>query len=268
MRHRRNASRRALTRPMAETRLHNRWRLGDRGAIYEFNVKLSVRIAGLKASDRQMEHDTEVAVEEFTRALKKRYPWVGRVYLTGRSGGWLAVEDAKGGASELEVKLIAEDVEEAREQFENDLIESYGHKRGFPREEHSRNAGRGTRGTQQRLPGPGFVDPKLKKAYEFFRGQQAPGIVGQSAKGAMDLARAEKYADDHGWEAVWEDDPEEYELGDAETERPFEVLTCVIKDENGHVLGSLGSIGMSGNARQDRDYRRVVEAELALEAMP
>ena len=109
------------------------------------------------------------------------------------------------------------------------------------------------------------IPPKLRKAYDFFRAQGG-GVVGQSGVNALALARAEAYADENDWAAEWEDDPEPYDT-DLEDDQPFEVLTCVLKDESGNVLASLGSIGMSGNARQDRDYRRVIEAELALQAM-
>ena len=92
------------------------------------------------------------------------------------------------------------------------------------------------------------VDPKLKKAYDFFK-KHAGGVVGRNAEGALALARAE---------AVDED---EYMLGDEE-EMPSEVLYAVLKDQDGEVLESLGGIG-----DPDRNYGRVVEAELALEAL-
>ena len=44
---------------------------------------------------------------------------------------------------------------------------------------------------------------------------------------------------------------------------PDEVLIAVLKDADGHVLESLGGIGDPSPS-----YQRLVEAELALEAMP
>lgn len=85
-------------------------------------------------------------------------------------------------------------------------------------------------------------------------------------RGAEKLARAMQIAEDQGWEFVWEEDPEEYQMGDAEEERPAEVLMVALKDRNGQWLASLGGIGMSGNQREARDYIKVVEAELAVEA--
>lgn len=80
---------------------------------------------------------------------------------------------------------------------------------------------------------------------------------------ACKMAVAERYASDHGWRVKWEHSPEPYEMGDAETEMPSEILDAVLFDDKGEVLGSLGSIG-----DPSREYGRIVEAELALEAMP
>jgi len=85
-------------------------------------------------------------------------------------------------------------------------------------------------------------------------------------RSAKEAAKAEEIASRLGWTFEWEHDQEPYEMGDAETEMPAEVLTCVLRDENGQVLESLGSIGMSGNLKKDRDYGRTVEADLAHEA--
>lgn len=82
---------------------------------------------------------------------------------------------------------------------------------------------------------------------------------------ARKAAKAEEIAKELGWEFRWEHDPEEYQLGDAETEPPDEVLTCVLVDENGDVKQSLGGIGLAGTQRERRDYGRTVEADLAIE---
>ena len=82
-------------------------------------------------------------------------------------------------------------------------------------------------------------------------------------RGAEALARAEQYAEEQGWKVEWDYDQNEYQMGDAETEMPNEVLVAVLRDADGHVLESLGGIGDPSDS-----YRRVVEAELALEAMP
>jgi len=86
-------------------------------------------------------------------------------------------------------------------------------------------------------------------------------------RSALALAWADKIAQDRGWQFAWEEDQEEYQLGDDEV-RPDEVLCLVLRDEEGSVLGSLGGIGFmneGGLGKQRRD-RRVYEAEVALEA--
>ena len=108
------------------------------------------------------------------------------------------------------------------------------------------------------------------KAVDFFRKHAGyavrPGESKARAKtrGAQALARAEAEAEARGWTVDWEHDPEEWQ---GDVERPFEVLTAVLRDAGGHALASLGGIGMTGNRRTDADYGRVVEAELADEAL-
>lgn len=108
------------------------------------------------------------------------------------------------------------------------------------------------------------------KAIDFFRKHAGyamrPGESKARAKtrGAQALARAEAEAESRGWTVDWEHDPEEWQ---GDVERPFEVLTAVLRDADGQVLTSLGGIGMTGNRKTDTDYRRVIEAELADEAL-
>jgi hypothetical protein len=83
-------------------------------------------------------------------------------------------------------------------------------------------------------------------------------------RGAVKLAKAEQEATARGWTVKWEEDPEGWDsLGDIDPDDVKEILVAVLYDEDGNVLGSLGSI-----VNPDRDYARVVEAELALEALP
>lgn len=109
----------------------------------------------------------------------------------------------------------------------------------------------------RRSPTQKEVD-KLKKKIDFFLKNAYPNDL----KAARDRARAEKFAQDSGWEVEWEYDQEEYQMGDAETEPPSEVLVAILRDADRNVIGSLGGIG-----DPSREYRRVVEAELASEAM-
>jgi hypothetical protein len=98
---------------------------------------------------------------------------------------------------------------------------------------------------------------RLKKNAEFFRKN-----AGCDMKGAMDLAQAEFEAEALGWTVEWNFDPGPYELGDAETEVPKEVLVATLKNAKGETLASLGGIG-----DPTPKYGRVIEAELALEAL-
>lgn len=85
---------------------------------------------------------------------------------------------------------------------------------------------------------------------------------------ARALADAEMRAVELGWRFTWEEDPEGYDPGDwPEDDVPEEVLTCYLRDEDGEVLESLGGNGMTGKLVQDQRFGRVVEAELALQAL-
>ncbi len=117
-----------------------------------------------------------------------------------------------------------------------------------------------------------------RAAYDFFK-EHAGGIVGQASVGAANLARAEKIAYDLGWTVDWEGDyssPDmlgdhdywckgnrvEYDDGWRTVECNHEVTCALLRAEDGEVLGSLGGI-----IDASRDYRRVIEAELAAEAI-
>lgn len=134
------------------------------------------------------------------------------------------------------------------------------------------------------------------KAVDFFRKHAGHAVrPGESkakarARDAEVLARAEAESRARGWTVDWEYDSENWQ---SDAERPFEVLIAILRDADGHALTSLGSIGMTrrwgvfsradrrwswsgvrvafrrmtGNKRADADYRRVVEAELADQAL-
>lgn len=108
-------------------------------------------------------------------------------------------------------------------------------------------------------------------AVAFFRKHAGYSIASGETKaqgktrGAKALARAEMEAKARGWTVEWEDDPEEWQ---GDVERPFEVLNATLYDAEGQVLDSMGGVGMTGNRKQDDDYRRVIEAELANSVLP
>jgi hypothetical protein len=103
----------------------------------------------------------------------------------------------------------------------------------------------------------------MLRAYRFFFAN-AGYIVGQRAVCALQLARAEQYADDNDWQTEWVDDdcPDLSWMSEQEQAQPHEVLGCVLKDADGNVLASLWGI-----TDPDAGYIRVVKAELASEAV-
>ena len=112
------------------------------------------------------------------------------------------------------------------------------------------------------------MTPTLAKAKAFFYkhgGYSYDPKKESQAQGrkrvALEMARAEAEASSRGWRVVWEGDPEPYET-DLEGDEPNEVLGAILRDEHGNVLASLWGIG-----DPSRSYGRVVEAELALEAL-
>jgi hypothetical protein len=108
----------------------------------------------------------------------------------------------------------------------------------------------------------------LKKRYTFFK-ENAGGRVGHAAEDSFNLARAERIAETLEWEFEWLDEEEDWEefLGDVPREDVSRIEYCVLKDAEGKVLGSLGGIMFGYDADHNRNYPRVVEAELALEAL-
>jgi hypothetical protein len=106
--------------------------------------------------------------------------------------------------------------------------------------------------------------------WKFFH-DNAGCIVGQKAICAASLARAEEYAQAQGWTFEWEGDyvddgPRDWGWSTADVARwersEHEQQVCILRNAAGLVLGSLCGIWDAS-----REYMRVVEAELASEAM-
>jgi hypothetical protein len=111
------------------------------------------------------------------------------------------------------------------------------------------------------------MDQQFVNAYRFFRAN-AGGVVGESAKYAIALARAERDGEAAGLTVEWDEDSEPYQLGDYETKPPPYVLCAFVRNpaNRRHYLASLGGIGFASDPRRD-PYTRVVEAELLDEAL-
>lgn len=92
-------------------------------------------------------------------------------------------------------------------------------------------------------------------------------------KGAVLLASAEQWARETGYGCRWEIDPasssadwiDDNEDG-GNNQNPWQVWSCYMYDENGKPVQSLHSIDFGRDGQPWGDpYRRVIEAELALE---
>lgn len=76
---------------------------------------------------------------------------------------------------------------------------------------------------------------------------------------AHDYEKAELWATKNGYRFDWQDDPDCSGDGD---DTPEERKACIMTDEDGQVVASLWGIGDPSG-----EYMRVIEAELAVEAM-
>jgi predicted metal-binding protein len=86
---------------------------------------------------------------------------------------------------------------------------------------------------------------------------------------ARSMAKAEREASEQGYTFKWSDDPDGCigcdcgaEDCDCSTGSEHETLVCIAVDGTGEYKASLGAI-----CKPSREYRRVIEAELALESL-
>ena len=116
------------------------------------------------------------------------------------------------------------------------------------------------------------VDRDLLERYRAMR--NAGGWVGHTAECRIALARADRWLESSGLETVTEDDPEPWE-GDCP--RPLDVVSvrlvrpCPlhgIECRHAETVAAIGGVGLDGNTRADREYLRILAAELASEVMP
>ena len=84
---------------------------------------------------------------------------------------------------------------------------------------------------------------------------------------AIALAQAELEGCSQGFSYVWDIDPDSTSADFSDDYPPYEQFQCVCLNYRGHILASLGGIDFGrDNQPWDQDYRRVIEAELALES--
>lgn len=214
--------------------------------------------------------DGEVKISRIGPRRWKVLPRGGEAYEV--SGKQKAIEEARGIATgltpsrlremqekqrRLQSSLLAEPPKKSSAQIKREINEVLARKPGNKndRPAHATLKGRA-------VPSSTAVDFFRKHAGYAVRPGESK--VRAKTRGAQALARAEAEAEARGWTVDWEHDPEPWQ---GDVERPFEVLTAVLRDAEGRVLASLGSVGMTGNRKTDADYGRVVEAELADEAL-
>ena len=98
--------------------------IGEPGVEYEFEIKIQ-KIYHVDMTDAELDMESQDSIEDFKRMLRARYKWITDIYQTGRSGGWLAIKDGKGGATVAKLKTIAKLVDKAQEDFVKYLQRTY-----------------------------------------------------------------------------------------------------------------------------------------------
>lgn len=104
-------------------RWEQKYKVGEPGAVYEFNVKLPRMTASFRDEDLYVERVH--AVRAFEKILRRDFPWVGELYFTGRSDGWLAIQDKQGKATATSILAIADRVDDALGEFVKYMEEEY-----------------------------------------------------------------------------------------------------------------------------------------------
>jgi hypothetical protein len=98
-------------------------KLGDAGVAYEFNIK----VLTLHVECSQDDWDREVceAIRRFEAQARARWPWIGAIYTTGRSGGWLAITDPSGRMTRRTLEAMRRSVGKALAAFKKYMREIY-----------------------------------------------------------------------------------------------------------------------------------------------
>jgi hypothetical protein len=97
--------------------------VGDRGVVYEFDIKMPPLDCDI--TEGAFERESGQAFGELADLLGSKYKWIGSIRRSGRSGGWLAITDKKGGATVARLKKIIEDVELEKRAFARYLERKY-----------------------------------------------------------------------------------------------------------------------------------------------
>jgi len=104
----------------------------------------------------------------------------------------------------------------------------------------------------------------LRKRWQFFFQHAGWSTPPGKAACALDVAKAELYAEAQAWSVEWEwdNDADWSWMDERERKQAHEVYSAILYDADHTAIGSL-----SGIFDPDNNYRRCVEADLACEAM-
>jgi hypothetical protein len=115
---------------------------------------------------------------------------------------------------------------------------------------------------------------RMQERFRFFH-EHAGYVVGQRAIGAWELAKAEEYAEEAGWVYCWDYDqdadrgPVDWGWSEADVKRwestEHRCYVAYLLPHSTACVRPLASLG--GIWDPSREYERVVNAELALEAL-
>lgn len=84
---------------------------------------------------------------------------------------------------------------------------------------------------------------------------------------ARALANAERWASESGVSFAWQVDPDCDSSEFCDEKPAWPLWCCIARDADGKVIGSLGAVDFGDGEPWGDNYRRVVGAEIALEAM-
>ncbi len=97
--------------------------VGDPGVWYEFDIKMPK--LNVDMTNAEFDRESDDALNDLAGYIKAKHKWIGRIHRAGRSGGWMSVEDKKGGATEAKLKKIIKDVELEKRAFGRRLEREY-----------------------------------------------------------------------------------------------------------------------------------------------
>jgi len=99
----------------SECRYEQGKKIGDPDVEYEFNIKLPPFDAEITNDD--FEAEVKAAIGYLKYKFRSRYSWIGAMGQTGRSGGWLFIQDRTGGATKAKLGKIIDIITAEKKSF-------------------------------------------------------------------------------------------------------------------------------------------------------